>query len=168
MMSIVVQIGGKSLKVERKTSIFQEGGARMLYLGTYFHTRDAKGRVFVPALFRESLGEEFILFKSPDKCIWVYNYEEYQNIVNQVKQQSRTPEDRVKQRNFFLSSKTVSMDKQGRFTIPQDFASHASLGSEVVITGAANRLEIWNKDAYDAMVAASENLTASDFPDAIY
>ena len=140
----------------------------MLYLGTFFHTLDAKGRVFVPARFRESLGEEFVLFKSPDKCISIYDNDNFQKLIDQVSQQSRTAAEREKQRNFFLSALTVSMDKQGRFTIPQSFIEFASLGSEVAITGEANRLEIWSKEAYDARAAAAANLTTEDYPDIIY
>ena len=140
----------------------------MMYLGAFNHTRDAKSRVFVPARFRESLGEEFVLFRPPDKCLWIYDYEEFQRIVNEVKEKSRTVEDREKQRNFFDSALSVTMDKQGRFTIPQNFANHASLGSEVVIRGTGNRMEIWSKEAYEARTAASENLTADDYPDVTY
>ena len=61
--------------------VFQEGGADVYYLGTFFHTLDAKGRLFTPARFRENIGEEFVLFKSPDKCISIYdnaNFEKMQ------------------------------------------------------------------------------------------
>ena len=140
----------------------------MLYLGTFFHTLDAKGRVFIPARFRENIGEEFVLFKAPDKCISIYDTSNFEKLVDQVKMLSRTPKERNMQRHFYDSALTVNMDKQGRFTLPQDFIEHASLGTEVVITGAANRLEIWSKAAYEERVAAAADLTPEDYPEIIY
>ncbi len=105
--------------------------------GTYQHTLDAKGRLFIPARFRENIGEEFVLFKSPDKCIYIYDNANFEKLVDQVKMLSRTPKEREMQRHFFASAITVTMDKQGRFTVPQDFIDYASLGTEVVLTGEA-------------------------------
>ncbi len=140
----------------------------MYYLGTFFHTLDAKGRLFIPARFRENIGEEFVLFKSPDKCIYIYDNANFEKLVDQVKMLSRTPKEREMQRHFFASAITVTMDKQGRFTVPQDFIDYASLGTEVVLTGEANRLEIWSKAAHDAREAAAAELTPEDYPEIIY
>ena len=140
----------------------------MHYLGTFFHTLDAKGRLFVPARFREQLGEEFVLFKAPDKCISIYDNDNFNKLIDQVKMLSRTPKERAMQRLFFDAAVTVTMDKQGRFTVPQDYIDYASLGTEVVLTGEANRLEIWSKEAHDARMAAAENLTPEDYPEIIY
>ena len=139
-----------------------------MYISTFEHTRDAKGRIFVPARYRETLGEEFVLFRSPDKCIFIYDYEEFQKIVDQVKEKSRTAEEREKQRNFFDAAYPVTMDKQGRFTMPQEFAKYASLETNIVIKGRANRMEIWSKEVLDARGKAPENLTEADFPDVSY
>lgn len=136
----------------------------MYYLGTFFHTLDAKGRLFIPARFRESIGDEFVLFKSPDKCIFIYDNSHFEKLVEQVEMLSSTPEEREMQRRFFRAAMTVTMDKQGRFTVPQSFIEHASLGTEVVITGESNRLEIWNKQAFDEREAADAGLTSADFP----
>ena len=140
----------------------------MHYLGTFFHTLDAKGRVFVPARFRENIGEEFVLFKSPDKCIAIYDNANFDKLIDQVKMLSRTPQEREMQRRFYASAITVNMDKQGRFTVPQDYIDYAGLGAEVVITGEANRLEIWSKSAHDAREAASAALSPEDYPEIIY
>ncbi len=140
----------------------------MYYLGTFFHTLDAKGRLFVPARFRENLGEEFVLFKSPDKCISIYDNANFEKLIDQVKMLSRTPKEREMQRRFFASAVTVTMDKQGRFTVPQDYIEYASLGTEVVLTGEANRLEIWSKASHDAREAAAAALSPEDYPEIIY
>ena len=140
----------------------------MVYIGSFDLTRDTKGRIFIPARYREVLGEEFVLFRSPDKCIFIYDYEEFERIVNLVKEKSRTAEEREKQRNFFDAAYPVTMDKQGRFTMPQDFAKYASLGTNIVIKGRANRMEIWSKEVLDARGKAPEEMTQEDFPDVPY
>ena len=140
----------------------------MHYLGTFYHTLDAKGRLFVPARFREKLGEEFVLFKAPDKCLYIYDNDGFDKLIEQVTMLSRTAEGRNQQRTFFDAAFTVTMDKQGRFTVPQKFIEYANLGSEVVITGEATRLEIWSKEAYDARIAASEDLPPEAYPEIYY
>lgn len=140
----------------------------MHYLGTFKHTLDAKGRLFIPARFREKLGEEFVLFKSPDKCLSIYDNEEFDKLVEQVKKTAVNKEGREKARNFYAAALTVNMDKQGRFTVPQDFIDYASLGTDVIITGEANRLEVWRNDAPEINRVNSEELTENDFPEIIY
>lgn len=140
----------------------------MHYLGTFNHTLDAKGRLFIPARFRESLGEEFVLFKSPDRCLSVYDNESFDELVEQVKRSAVGREGREKARNFFGAALTVTMDKQGRFTVPQDFIDYAGLETDVVITGEANRLEIWKKDAPEITRMQSPDLTEDDYPEIIY
>ena len=140
----------------------------MYYLGTFFYTLDAKGRLFIPARFRENIGDEFVLFKSQDKCISIYDNANFEKLVDQVKMLSRTQREREMQRRFFAAAVTVTMDKQGRFTVPQDFIDHAGLGTEVVITGEANRLEIWSKEAHEAREAAAVDLGPEDYPEIIY
>lgn len=140
----------------------------MHYLGTFNHTLDAKGRLFVPARFREALGESFVLFKSPDRCLSIYDNENYDKLVEQVKMCSDTPAGRRSQSIFFRSSLSVSLDKQGRFTIPQDYISFASLETDVVLIGCSNRLEIWSKAEDDRRLAEMADVTAEDYPAIFY
>lgn len=121
----------------------------MFYLGKFNHTLDAKNRLFVPARFREKLGADFVLFKMPEDCLALYDSENFEKLIEQVYEKSETEESREAQRNFFDGALSVTQDKQGRFTVPQDFIEYANLGEEVLILGAANRLEIWNKERYE-------------------
>lgn len=130
----------------------------MFYLGKFNHTLDSKNRLFVPARFREKLGADFVLFKMPEDCLALYDSENFEKLIEQVYEKSESEESREAQRNFFDGALSVTQDKQGRFTVPQDFIEYANLGEEVLILGAANRLEIWNKERYEkARQSACEN-----------
>lgn len=140
----------------------------MFYLGTFKHTLDAKNRLFIPARFRESIGSEFVLFKSPDRCISIYDNDAFEKLIEQVSMLTDTAEGRKQAKMLTRSATTVLQDKQGRFTVPADYVKYASLGNEVVITGEANRLEIWSKEAYEAQQAEMENASAEDYPQIRY
>lgn len=130
----------------------------MFYLGKFNHTLDSKNRLFVPARFREKLGADFVLFKMPDDCLALYDSENFEKLIEQVYEMSESEESREAQRNFFDGALSVTQDKQGRFTVPQDFIEYASLGEEVLILGVADRLEIWNKERYEkARQSSGEN-----------
>lgn len=136
----------------------------MSFLGTFNHNLDAKGRLFIPARFREELGEEFVLFKSPDKCIFIYSNASFDELIEQVRNNSDTAEGRMQQRQFFLSAMNVSIDKQGRFTVPQDFIEYGGLKTEVVLMGSANRIELWDKAEFDKMNSFSANSSVNSYP----
>ena len=142
--------------------------AFMYYLGRFEHTLDAKGRLFVPARFRDTIGEDFVLFKSPDKCISMYDNESFAVLIEQVRKQSGTAEERRRARVFFDSAVTVTLDKQGRFTVPKDFIEYAGLETDVVIVGGANKLEIWSVEADRERREYEGRLTPDDFPEIIY
>ncbi len=121
----------------------------MSYSGVYYHNLDAKNRVFIPAKFREQLGESFYLFKSTEKCIYIYDEEGWQNTVDNVLHESVTEEGRRRQRKLFKRVTPVEMDKQGRITINGDFLSYACLTKDVVIAGMGRRIEIWDLDEWN-------------------
>lgn len=123
----------------------------MFYLGKFNHTLDSKNRLFVPARFREKLGSDFVLFMMPDPCLALYDSDNFEKLIEQVYEMSESEESREAQRNFFDGALSVTQDKQGRFTVPQDFIEYASLGEEVFILGVADRLEIWNKERYEEL-----------------
>lgn len=140
----------------------------MFYLGTFFHKLDAKNRLFIPARFRESIGAEFVLFKSPDKCISIYDNKTFEGLLEQVSRLTDTAEGRRQAKFLTHAAVTTLQDQQGRFTVPEDFIAYAALGRDVVITGEANRLEIWSKEAYDAQNAEMSSACAEDYPKIFY
>ena len=118
-----------------------------MFMGEYNHTIDAKGRMIVPSKFREQLGNEFVVTKGLDGCLFVYPNEEWHNIEEKFRNVPLTTKDARKfSRFFFAGAATCELDKQGRILIPPVLREFADLQKDVVSVGVLNRIEIWSKD----------------------
>lgn len=121
-----------------------------MLLGEYSHNLDAKGRVSVPAKFREDLGHTFVVTKGLDNCLFAYSKEEWKTFEEKLK---NLPLTNMNARNFirfFFSGATeCEIDKQGRINIPQNLREYASLSKDVYIIGVSTRVEIWDKEKWD-------------------
>lgn len=126
--------------------------------GEYNHTLDPKGRVNFPAKLREVLGERFVISKGLDDCLFVYPEEEWEKFEESINALPLSKARKL-QRFFFSGAADVEPDKQGRVLIPQNLREYAGLDKEVVIIGASNRAEIWDKATWEA---DSEELTAEN------
>ena len=123
-----------------------------MFMGEYNHTVDAKGRVIVPSKFREQLGEEFVVTKGLDGCLFVYENTEWKALEEKLHALPLTNANARKFSRFFLAGATTcEVDKQGRILLPavlRDFAG----------------IEIWSKDnwnqsnTYDDMEEIAENM----------
>ncbi len=126
-------------------------------MGEYSHNLDAKGRIIVPAKFRENLGESFVLTRGLDRCLFVYPKAEWHILEDKLKQLPLTKKDARKFTRFFLSGASEQeMDKQGRISIPQPLRSYANLSKECTVIGVSNRIEIWDADEWNDYVLESE------------
>ena len=122
-----------------------------MFIGEYQHTIDAKGRVIMPARFREELGDKFVVTKGLDNCLFVYPNEEWRNLEQKLRTLPLTSKEaRAFIRFFFAGAAECEVDKQGRILIPSNLREHASLEKDLVIIGVSSRVEIWSKDAWDA------------------
>lgn len=120
-----------------------------MFLGEYQHTIDSKGRLFIPAKFRDELGEQFILTKGLDGCLFVYPMEQWQELEQKLKSLPLTQKDaRAFARFFFAGASEGEMDKQGRVMLPVQLREFGQLTKEVMIIGVANRLEIWDMEKW--------------------
>ena len=120
-----------------------------MFMGEYNHTIDSKGRLIVPSKFRESLGDEFVVTKGLDGCLFVYSQEEWSNIEDKFKQVSLTTKDARKfSRFFFAGAATVEVDKQGRILLPSVLREFAELEKDIVSVGVLSRIEIWSRDKW--------------------
>ena len=119
-------------------------------MGEFNHSIDAKGRIIVPAKFREELGEEFVVTLGLDGCLFVYPDAEWQEFVSKLKQLPGNKEARQLQRYFLAGATTCEVDKQGRILIPAKLREHAQLDKEVVFVGVLGKIEIWSKERWDA------------------
>ncbi len=130
-----------------------------MFMSEYQHTIDAKGRLFIPARFREGLGDSFIITKGLDGCLFVYTREEWDALEQKLKSLPFTKGDaRAFLRFFFSGAAICEVDKQGRILIPGNLREYARLEKDVVVIGVSTRVEIWSKarwDEYSAKAASS-------------
>ncbi|MBR3767228.1 MAG: cell division/cell wall cluster transcriptional repressor MraZ [Clostridia bacterium] len=135
------------------------------FLGVSKHSLENGNRIIIPSGFRDFLSPEFVLFKSMDGCLSIYEKSNFDELLSQLNQITNTKEGRMRARNFTRAARKFTLDKQGRFTIPADFLAHASLKDTVYLTGEGNRLEIWNEEEY---LAQEAGLDSDMYPDICY
>lgn len=120
-----------------------------MFMGEYNHSIDTKGRLIVPAKFREQLGDKFIITKGLDGCLFVYSKEEWQRIEESLKEKPLTSKDAKKfLRFFFAGACECEVDKQGRILIPGNLREYAMIEKDIVSVGVFSRVEIWSKERY--------------------
>ncbi len=116
-----------------------------MFMGTYQHVLDAKGRMFVPAKFREELGEKFIVTIGLDRCLFVFPTETFQTYKEKLDAISLANKDaREFTRFFFAGAGECEPDKQGRILIPPHLRKFANLDKDVTVVGVSGRVELWN------------------------
>lgn len=121
-----------------------------MLMGEYAHSLDSKGRLILPAKFREELGEFFIATKGLDNCLFLYGKDEWAILEGKLKQLPLAkPEARAFVRFFFAGAAELDCDKQGRFLLPPNLREYAGLEKDVVLIGVSNRIEIWDRQAWD-------------------
>ncbi len=119
-------------------------------MGEYNHTIDAKGRLIIPSKFRDSLGDEFVVTKGLDGCLFVYDNKEWSAFEEKLKSLPLTNKDARQFVRFFLAGATLAeVDKQGRILVPANLREFAGLEKEVVLVGVASRVEIWSKARWE-------------------
>ena len=131
--------------------------------GEFQHNIDAKGRLFIPAKFREELGKMFIITKGLDGCLFVYSASAWEVLEDNINQLPLS-KSRNLQRFFFSSAADCVPDAQGRVLIPQNLREYAALQKEVSIIGVSGRVEIWNTARWKAI---NEELTPESIAEAM-
>ena len=131
-----------------------------MFYGEYFHAIDRKGRLILPAKFREvaktNFVEKFFVTRGLDKCLFMFSEEEWRAQENKFKSVSFTKQQsRTFNRLFFSGAIEILPDKQGRILLPQFLKDFAEIKKEIVIVGVANRVEIWSKDKWQEFYASS-------------
>ena len=120
-----------------------------MFMGEFDHTIDAKGRIIIPAKFREDLGEKFVLTLGLDGCLFAYPNDEWQVFIEKLKTLPGTKEARKLQRYFMAGAAACEIDKQGRILIPAKLRTAAALEKDIVFVGVLNKIEIWSKQRWD-------------------
>jgi MraZ protein len=124
-----------------------------VFLGNYEHTIDSKGRVAVPARFRNELGERMYVTRWLDKCLALYPAAQFDELAAKVSSLSIVdPNARSLRRIFFSEAAEVELDKQGRINIPARLREFAGLGNDeaqVIVVGMNNYVEIWSPELWN-------------------
>jgi MraZ protein len=119
-------------------------------LGTHSYQLDSKGRITLPAKFRDALADGAFLTLGQDGCLWVFPLSEWERIGNEVHLASlSSAEGRAYSRIFFGSAEGVTPDGQGRLTIPLRLRQAAGIGREAVVLGVRDRMEVWDRGTWD-------------------
>ena len=149
-----------------------KGGTVITFMGEYSHTIDAKGRIIVPAKFRESLGDNIVVTKGLDNCLFVYTSEDWRKFEEKLRTLPLTNKNARKFTRFFLAGAAeMEIDKQGRILIPSVLREFAALEKDVVLVGVGSRIEIWDKARWnesisiydDDMEEVAENMESLGF-----
>ena len=129
-----------------------------MFLGTHSPRLDDKGRLILPAKFRDELAEGLVITKGQERCLFVFPIAEFAQIAEQLRAAPMTHKAaRAYSRVFFASASDEVPDKQGRITIPPHLREYAGLNRDCVVIGASTRVEIWDKQSWDEYLAASED-----------
>lgn len=129
-----------------------------MFMGEYQHSIDEKGRLIIPAKFRDSLGQSFIVTRGLDNCLFVYPNKEWAVLEQKLKALPLMKSDaRAFTRFFFSGATECELDKQGRVNIPNNLVDHAKLDKDCIIIGVSSRVEIWSKVIWNDYASQSED-----------
>ena len=129
-----------------------------MFSGMSNHSIDAKGRIVLPAKFREELGESFYLARGfGNRCVQVLSKEQFDAISAKI---MALPADKAMALQYVFTATAVEVtpNAQGRVSIPQALREYADLGSEALVIGMNNRVEIWSKPRFDSFLAANQGI----------
>lgn len=133
-----------------------------MFLGTYSPRLDEKGRVFLPAKFRDELAEGLVITKGQERCLYVFAAAEFGRITERLREAPLTAKGaRDYSRVFFASAHDDTPDKQGRVTVPPQLREYAGLDRDCVVIGANTRVEIWDAQAWATYLAGQEEQFSS-------
>jgi MraZ protein len=124
-----------------------------MFYGEYLHSIDRKGRIILPAKFREAAKsnfiERFFVTRGLDKCLFMFSEEEWRSQEGKFKSIPFTKQEaRTFNRLYFSGAVEVNADRQGRILLPQYLKDFAEIKKDVMLVGVSNRIEIWAKDKW--------------------
>ena len=144
-----------------------ETSGDFLFMGEYHYAIDEKGRLTIPSKVRFDLGEQFIITRGFDNCLFLYPMNEWNQILEKYKTLPNTQNVRNFMR-FFLSGATeVSFDKQGRINIPMPLIKYSDLLKDCILIVVNERLEIWSKENWENFIEDNEE-NLSDIADKLF
>lgn len=130
---------------------------KTVFLGTYAPKLDEKGRVILPAKFRDELSTGVVVTRGQEHCIYVFSAREFEDLHDKIRQApvtSKTARDYL--RVFLSGASAETPDKQNRVTIPANLRAYAGLERDLTVIGAGSRVEIWDTEAWETYLAEQE------------
>jgi MraZ protein len=137
--------------------VVESGGMMPAFSGKYYNSVDLKGRIIVPAPFREIISSNYssklFITNAPfDRCLYIYPLEEWNRLHEQVRTKPRSDEAiRFFLRRVIASAVEVGLDKQGRILIPVALREDANINTNVVLAGQIERIELWDRNEWDTL-----------------
>lgn len=128
-----------------------------MFIGEFTHALDAKNRLFIPARFREGLGDRFIVTKGLDRCLFGFPLAEWGKLEKRLYRLPFAKADaRAFARLFFSGAAELEVDKQGRVLIPVNLREYAGLVKDVIILGVSTRVEFWAQEEWERYSAQTQ------------
>ncbi len=139
-----------------------------MFLGTHTPRLDDKGRLFLPAKFRERLADGLVVTRGQERCLYVFPMDEFVQLAEQMRQAPTTSRAARDYMRVFLSGASDEVpDKQGRVTVPANLREYAGLSRECTVIGAGARLEVWDSAAWTDYLARTEQSFADQAEEVI-
>ncbi len=128
-----------------------------MFMGEFQHTLDSKGRLIMPAKFREALGAKFVVTRGLDGCLFGYPMDQWEQLEQKLAEMPLAKKDARTFVRFFYSAATeCEIDKQGRINLPTSLKNHAKLDKNCVVIGVSNRIEIWDETRWEEFSNVAE------------
>ena len=122
--------------------------------GSYQHSLDTKGRLFIPAKMREELGDSFYVTISTEDCLTAYTEEGWQDMIRRVRALPKL--DQIQMRPLFGQAERCELDNQGRILLPLRLREHAGLTKNVTIVGLVDEAQFWDSEKYTRIETEEE------------
>ncbi len=136
-----------------------ESGEFQMFMGEYQHNLDTKGRIIIPAKFREELGETMIVTRWLDGCLAIYTEKQWQELYQKLQTLPSTKREARRFTHMIMAKAAeCTLDAQGRIRLPQPLVKEAQLVKECVVIGVSDHVEIWDQERWNEYYAiASES-----------
>ncbi len=133
-----------------------------MFLGQYQHSLDTKGRLIVPARFRDVLAVGGFVTRGFDRCLMVMTNEYFEKVYERINAMNiALPATRELRRLFFANAYSITPDKVGRINLPQDLRQFAQIESDTIVAGQGEYFEIWLPTLWEAQMTTLENAEAN-------
>jgi MraZ protein len=139
-----------------------------VFLGTHNPRLDDKGRLFLPAKFRDRLASGLVVTRGQERCLYVFPMDEFVRVAEGMRSAPMTSKAARDYLRVFLSGASDEIpDKQGRVTVPPTLREYAGLTRDCTVIGAGSRVEVWDSTAWNTYLASTEQAFADQAEEVI-